>query len=278
MSEKSHIVTDALLQYAKTKKDKVKYEEGHEQEAEEKIRKLDEKHWDDFEGKGDTIKDAACAKADALDAKRRAELTSSKPKLKAQYRLERFNKTTEDKDESGNPYNPVKTTIAKEIEELQKKDSDNNEDDKDKQAEEEQNAKDEAQDKEEEAQTEKQKKNTKEKHKKKSKETKQKKLMKTQNSPQQIAKVIGKMKDAEVDEYQNILDTAFEAKKIDVEKKCKERGYELGEKDVTKYNKKIRKLAEKQYNLQKKTIKKAEVKSKTLVQKLKLKIGAMLGL
>ena len=202
MSEKSHIVTDALLQYAKTKKDKVKYEEGHEQEAEEKIRKLDEKHWNDFEGKGDTIKDAACAKADALDAKRRAELTASKPKLKAQYRLERFNKTAEDKDESGNPYNPVKTTIAKEIEDLQKKDSDNNEDDKDKQAEEEQNAKDEAQDKEEEAQTEKQKKNTKEKHKKKSKETKQKKLMKTQNSPQQIAKVIGKMKDAEVDEEQ----------------------------------------------------------------------------
>lgn len=264
---------NVLTAYAKTKKDKVKYEPGQEAEAEKKIKELDEKHQDDFRKKAEVIYKGATAKVDILDKKKRVEVKLSKPKLKLKYRQERFN--SEDAEKYGE--NNIKTNLDKEL-----KWWEDNDEDRDAKKEEKDDKKREKKEEEKIAKREAKaakKKKEKEKQAQKKSELSKKRISKTmKGATMQIAATIGKEYDKKVDDYQESVNAEFREFKKEIEDDCKQWGEEKGAKDVEKYNKNMRKAAKKIYEKKKKLMTKANVKKKSLLQKAKLKLGAMLGL
>jgi len=276
----STVCQEYLIKYAQTQKKKIKY--SSEEERNKKIADLNEKYDDDFNSKGDIIKDIEIEKIDLEYTKQETLIYASQSKLKLQFRNERFNKTKEDKDENGQSFEPVKTTLDEELQKLQKTEEEIQE-----QSDKEEEKSQEQLDKEEEKRKKEENKKAKKEAKQKKKEQRQKekdakKAKKetayVQGNAMSIASTVGKAKDKEIDAYQQLSNEKLKEYKNTIEEKAKQRGYEQAVKDIKKYNKQLEKQAKNIFNKQKKNESKAKVKAKAAIQKAKLQIAAMLGL
>lgn len=110
---RSTACTSYLTKYAKTKKNRVKYDAGNDEERIAKVTKLNTKYEDEFESLGKKIKDVEIAKIDILDTKNRLSILAKKPQYVMEAYLARLNKTKTDIEESTKlPYDPVKKTLS----------------------------------------------------------------------------------------------------------------------------------------------------------------------
>ena len=122
-SPRSTVCTLYLTKYAKTKKDKVEYDAGNDEERIKKVSELNKKYEDDFESTGKKIKDAEIIKIDKLDAEKRFSILSKKPQYMMEAYKDRLNKTKTDIEESTKmPYDPVKKTLSECLAELTEND------------------------------------------------------------------------------------------------------------------------------------------------------------
>ena len=123
ISPRSTVCTLSLMKYAKTKKDKVEYDAGNDEERIEKVTELNKKYEDDFESTGKKIKDAEIIKIDKLDAEKRFSILSKKDQYMIEAYKDRLNKTKNDIEESTKmPYDPVKKTLSECLAELTEND------------------------------------------------------------------------------------------------------------------------------------------------------------
>lgn len=270
---KSHVVTDFLVKYAKTKKDKVKYTPEKEEETKDKIDKLNKKNEKDFTSKAKTIRNGAYALIDANEEKEKALIKLSKPKLKSQFRLERFNKSKDDVDENGQNYSPVKTTFEEELTQLEQNDEEYK-----KKLEEIANNQNNTSDENNENTVNANGKNKKNKIKKNHDKAVKPEPVYKQGNASTIAIDVGRTYDQQIDAYKKASTENINRYKAEVEGNARKRGYELGADDVQKYNNAIKKQAKKTFNKNKKLLMKGETKKNSLLQKVKLKLGALLGL
>lgn len=275
---KSTACTSYLTKYAKTKKNRVKYDAGNDEERIAKVTKLNTKYEDEFESLGKKIKDVEIAKIDILDTKNRLSILAKKPQYVMEAYLARLNKTKTDIEESTKlPYDPVKKTLSDCLAALTETDESRRE----KIEKEIENAEKELEEEEKNKKDKKAKKN-KEKKKKKQEDdvekTKAKKTSYEQGNATTIAAKWGKTYDHQVDEYQDTTDKELKEYEDAIKSRAIKQGEEKAIKDINKFNEKLERQAKKIYEAQQNNAEKAKVKTKAALQKIKLALGAKLGL
>lgn len=275
---KSTACTLYLTKYAKTKKNRVKYDAGNDEERITKVTKLNTKYEDEFESLGKKIKDVEIAKIDILDTKNRLSILAKKPQYAMEAYLDRLNKTKTDIEESTKlPYDPVKKTLSDCLAALTETDESRRE----KIEKEIENAEKELEEEEKNNKDKKAKKN-KEKKKKKQKDdvekTKANKTSYEQGNAMSIAAKWGKTYDHQVDEYQDTTDKELKEYEDAIKSRAIKQGKEKAVKDINKFNEKLERQAKKIYEAQQNNAEKAKVKTKAALQKIKLALGAKLGL
>lgn len=275
---KSTVCTSYLTKYAKTKKNRVKYDAGNDEERIAKVTKLNTKYEDEFESLGKKIKDAEIAKIDILDTKNRLSILAKKPQYVMEAYLARLNKTKTDIEESTKlPYDPVKKTLSDCLAALTETDESRRE----KIEKEIENAEKELEEEEKNNKDKKAKKN-KEKKKKKQEDdiekTKANKKSYEQGNATTIAAKWGKTYDHQVDEYQDTTDKELKEYEDAIKSRAIKQGEEKAVKDINKFNEKLERQAKKIYEAQQNNTEKAKVKIKAALQKVKLALGAKLGL
>lgn len=191
----------------------------------------------------------------------------------AEFRLERFN--SDNVEKYGEEF--VKTTLSKELQKLATS-AEAEQEKKEVKAEEEQEKKDADVVEKGDAEAKKKKEKKKKNQNTKSEKNKKQRKKAMRGDAKTIAISVGKQLDADIDNYQNVVSEEYTKFEEQIMNTCRQRGEQLGKNDVEKYNKVIRAAAKKTYEVKEKTIKQAEIKAKALVQKAKLKLGAMLGL
>ena len=275
---KSTACTLYLTKYAKTKKNRVKYDAGNDEERIAKVTKLNTKYEDEFESLGKKIKDAEIAKIDILDAKNRLSILAKKPQYVMEAYLARLNKTKTDIEESTKlPYDPVKKTLSDCLAALTETDESRRE----KIEKEIENAEKELEEEEKNNKDKKAKKNKEKKKKKQEddvKKTKANKKSYEQGNATTIAAKWGKTYDHQVDEYQDTTDKELKEYEDAIKSRAIKQGEEKAVKDINKFNEKLERQAKKIYEAQQNNTEKAKVKIKAALQKVKLVLGAKLGL
>lgn len=275
---KSTACTLYLTKYAKTKKNRVKYDAGNDEERIAKTTELNTKYEEEFESLGEKIKDVEIAKIDILDAKNRLSILAKKPQYMMEAYLDRLNKTKTDTEESTKlPYDPVKKTLSDCLAALTETDESRRE----KIEKEIENAEKELEEEEKNNKDKKAKKN-KEKKKKKQKDdiekTKANKTSYEQGNAMSIAAKWGKTYDHQVDEYQDTTDKELKEYEDAIKSRAIKQGEEKAIKDINKFNEKLERQAKKIYEAQQNNAEKTKVKTKAALQKIKLALGAKLGL
>ena len=275
---KSTACTLYLTKYAKTKKNRVKYDAGNDEERIAKVTKLNTKYEDEFESLGKKIKDAEIAKIDILDTKNRLSILAKKPQYVMEAYLNRLNKTKTDTEESTKlPYDPVKKTLSDCLAALTETDESRRE----KIEKEIENAEKELEEEEKNSKDKKAKKNKEKKKKKQEddvKKTKANKKSYEQGNATTIAAKWGKTYDHQVDEYQDTTDKELKEYEDAIKSRAIKQGEEKAIKDINKFNEKLERQAKKIYEAQQNNTEKAKVKTKAALQKIKLALGAKLGL
>lgn len=267
-----------LTKYAKTKKNRVKYDAGNDEERIAKTTELNTKYEDEFESLGKKIKDAEIAKIDILDAKNRLSILAKKPQYVMEAYLDRLNKTKTDTEESTKlPYDPVKKTLSDCLAALTETDESRRE----KIEKEIENAEKELEEEEKNNKDKKAKKNKEKKKKKQEDDVEKTKANKTsyeQGNATTIAAKWGKTYDHQVDEYQDTTDKELKEYEDAIKSRAIKQGEEKAVKDINKFNEKLERQAKKIYEAQQNNTEKAKVKTKAALQKIKLALGAKLGL
>ena len=275
---RSTACTSYLTKYAKTKKNRVKYDAGNDEERIAKVTKLNTKYEDEFESLGKKIKDAEIAKIDILDTKNRLSILAKKPQYVMEAYLARLNKTKTDIEESTKlPYDPVKKTLSDCLAALTETDESRRE----KIEKEIENAEKELEEEEKNSKDKKAKKNKEKKKKKQEddvKKTKANKKSYEQGNATTIAAKWGKTYDHQVDEYQDTTDKELKEYEDAIKSRAIKQGEEKAVKDINKFNEKLERQAKKIYEAQQNNTEKAKVKIKAALQKVKLALGAKLGL
>lgn len=275
---RSTACTSYLTKYAKTKKNRVKYDAGNDEERIAKVTKLNTKYEDEFESLGKKIKDVEIAKIDILDAKNRLSILAKKPQYVMEAYLARLNKTKTDIEESTKlPYDPVKKTLSDCLAALTETDESRRE----KIEKEIENAEKELEEEEKNSKDKKAKKNKEKKKKKQEddvKKTKANKKSYEQGNATTIAAKWGKTYDHQVDEYQDTTDKELKEYEDAIKSRAIKQGEEKAVKDINKFNEKLERQAKKIYEAQQNNTEKAKVKTKAALQKIKLALGAKLGL
>lgn len=275
---KSTACTLYLTKYAKTKKNRVKYDAGNDEERIAKTTELNTKYEDEFESLGKKIKDVEIAKIDILDTKNRLSILAKKPQYVMEAYLARLNKTKTDIEESTKlPYDPVKKTLSDCLAALTETDESRRE----KIEKEIENAEKELEEEEKNSKDKKAKKNKEKKKKKQEddvKKTKANKKSYEQGNATTIAAKWGKTYDHQVDEYQDTTDKELKEYEDAIKSRAIKQGEEKAIKDINKFNEKLERQAKKIYEAQQNNTEKAKVKIKAALQKVKLALGAKLGL
>lgn len=275
---RSTACTSYLTKYAKTKKNRVKYDAGNDEERIAKVTKLNTKYEDEFESLGKKIKDVEIAKIDILDTKNRLSILAKKPQYVMEAYLARLNKTKTDIEESTKlPYDPVKKTLSDCLAALTETDESRRE----KIEKEIENAEKELEEEEKNSKDKKAKKNKEKKKKKQEddvKKTKANKKSYEQGNATTIAAKWGKTYDHQVDEYQDTTDKELKEYEDAIKSRAIKQGEEKAVKDINKFNEKLERQAKKIYEAQQNNTEKAKVKTKAALQKIKLALGAKLGL
>ena len=275
---RSTACTSYLTKYAKTKKNRVKYDAGNDEERIAKVTKLNTKYEDEFESLGKKIKDVEIAKIDILDTKNRLSILAKKPQYVMEAYLARLNKTKTDIEESTKlPYDPVKKTLSDCLAALTETDESRRE----KIEKEIENAEKELEEEEKNNKDKKAKKNKEKKKKKQEddvKKTKANKKSYEQGNATTIAAKWGKTYDHQVDEYQDTTDKELKEYEDAIKSRAIKQGEEKAVKDINKFNEKLERQAKKIYEAQQNNAEKAKVKTKAALQKIKLALGAKLGL
>ena len=275
---KSTACTLYLTKYAKTKKNRVKYDAGNDEERIAKVTELNQKYEDEFESLGKKIKDVEIAKIDILDTKNRLSILAKKPQYVMEAYLDRLNKTKTDIEESTKlPYDPVKKTLSDCLAALTETDESRRE----KIEKEIENAEKELEEEEKNKKEKKAKKNKEKKKKKQEDDVEKTKANKTsyeQGNATTIAAKWGKTYDHQVDEYQDTTDKELKEYEDAIKSRAIKQGEEKAVKDINKFNEKLERQAKKIYEAQQNNTEKAKVKTKAALQKIKLALGAKLGL
>ena len=266
---KSTACTLYLTKYEKTKKNRVKYDAGNDEERIAKTTELNTKYEEEFESLGKKIKDVEIAKIDISDAKNRLSILAKKPQYVMEAYLNRLNKTKTDIEESTKlPYDPVKKTLSDCLAALTETDESRRE----KIEKEIENAEKELEEEEKNSKDKKAKKNKEKKKKKQEDDVEKTKANKTsyeQGNATTIAAKWGKTYDHQVDEYQDTTDKELKEYEDAIKSRVK---------DINKFNEKLERQAKKIYEAQQNNTEKAKVKTKAALQKIKLALGAKLGL
>ena len=93
-----------------------------------------------------------------------------------------------------------------------------------------------------------------------------------------IANKWGQTYDHQIDEYQDITNKELKEYEDTIKSRAAKKGKEKAVKEIKIYNKNLEKQAKKMYEFQQKNAAKAMVKIKATLQKVKLSLGAKLGL
>lgn len=278
ISPRSTVCTLSLMKYAKTKKDKVEYDAGNDEERIEKVTELNKKYEDDFESTGKKIKDAEIIKIDKLDAEKRFSILSKKDQYMMEAYKDRLNKTKNDIEESTKmPYDPVKKTLSECLAELTENDE-SRQQKLEKEIEDAENEIEKEEENKKQQQAKKTKENKKKKHEKDVEKTKANKKSYEQGNAMSIATKWGQTYDHQIDEYQDTTDKELKEYEDTIKSRAVKKGEEKAVKEIKIFNKNLEKQAKKIYELQQKNTEKAKVKIKASVQKVKLSLGAKLGL
>lgn len=274
----STVCTSYLTKYAKTKKDKVEYDAGNDEERIKKSTELNKKYENEFESVGKKIRDLAIVKIDILDQKNRLLILAKKPQYMMEAFNDRLNKTKNDNDESTKmPYDPVKKTLSECLSELAQTDENRQE----LLETETENAENDIELDEENIKKSKAKAIKESKKKKQEEEiekTKANKKSYEQGNAMSIANKWGQTYDHQIDEYQASTDKELKEYEDAIKSRAVKRGEEKAVKAIKTYNKNLERQAKKTYELKQKNLEKAKVKAKAAIQKVKLSLGAKLGL